>query len=348
MGKTITKKNIFDEESVRKKYFEISEKYELLAKNLKGALDLFLKESNINYLTVYYRIKAVNSFIKKIYRKSYYDNPFEQCEDICGLRIIYYYQSDIEKISKIIKREFEVLEFQDKLDYIGADQFGYRSFHFIVKIKKSWLGAPNYRGLENLKAEIQVCTVLMHAWDEIEHELEYRQDAHVPKQFKRKFSRISAKLEEADEQFEELRNQREKYKEDLIQNAKMEKGIFNKSLVLNLDNLQAFLDFHFPDRIRDMRDTRSLLDEMIKCKITMKDIIEYYEIIKDILPKIENEEKQTFPKFRNNDKLLWAQGGAMRTILDLCNDRYFQGRCQPDLPIPDNILKLITKWRKKL
>ncbi len=72
----------------------------------------------------------------KKYNEKKYNLPFEQIEDICGIRIICYYQSDITKICDIINTEFDVIESQDKEDLLESNEFGYRSFHFIVKLKK--------------------------------------------------------------------------------------------------------------------------------------------------------------------------------------------------------------------
>jgi putative GTP pyrophosphokinase len=191
---------------VSEEYSKVRNKYDTLGTNLAQALELFLKENDLKVLSVTYRVKDKESFVEKIDRKNY-EKPFDDIEDICGIRIICYYQSDVDKIAEIISKEFEVLENQDKEELLEADQFGYRSTHFIVKIKKEWLKAPNYRGLEDLKAEIQIRTVLMHAWAEIEHKLAYKKKSHIPDKFRRKLSRISAKLEEADEQFEELRKE---------------------------------------------------------------------------------------------------------------------------------------------
>jgi putative GTP pyrophosphokinase len=184
----------FNIAEISDQYSKAKHNYEKLGVNLVQALELFLKERDINVLSINYRVKDDLSFVEKIDRK-HYANPFDEIEDICGIRIICYYQSDVEKISEVLRQEFMVIENQDKETLLKADQFGYRSTHFIVKIKKEWNKAPNYRGLENLKAEIQIRTVLMHAWAEIEHKLVYKNANQVPSQFRRKLSRISAKLE---------------------------------------------------------------------------------------------------------------------------------------------------------
>lgn len=185
--------------------------YEKLGLNVQQALMTFLNERKIQYLSIQYRIKSIKSFLEKVERKSYVD-PLNDVEDICGIRIICYYQSDIKKIQEIILSEFLISENQNKEELLQATEFGYRSTHFIAQIKKDWTRAPNYRNLDTLKFEVQVRTVLMHSWAEIEHKLSYKSEMQIPKELRRKFSRISAKLEEADEQFEEIKDSIEERK----------------------------------------------------------------------------------------------------------------------------------------
>lgn len=312
--------------------------FERLGNNMQEALTTFLADAEINILAVTYRIKEVDSFIEKIERKNY-KNPIDEIEDILGLRIICYYQTDVDKIREIILNEFEIQESQDKEEILEEDQFGYRSYHLIGKIKKSWLSAPNYRGLENLKFEIQIRTVLMHAWAEIAHKLAYKQKIHIPSHLKRKLFRISAKLEEADEQFEDLKSESNKYKEAIIAELKKTKGQFDYNMKLNLDNLQAFLDFKFPDREKFIENTRSLLDEMILFKISFAMLLEYIDITEEYLDKIEKDSFSSVNIDLKNKK--WNQGGVIRTILDLCNEDYYNDR-KERLPIA--VAEIKQKW----
>ena len=217
---------------------------------------------------------------------------------------------------------------------LEADQFGYRSTHFIVKIKSEWLKAPNYRNLENLKAEIQIRTVLMHAWAEIEHKLAYKKKSHIPDIFRRKFSRLSAKLEEADKQFEKLRKEVASYKEDVVEIAKNESNEFS-DVELNLDSLQAFLDTIAPNRAKSVHQTSELLDELIEYNISLRELIETYERVKDYLPKMEKDDFGL-----RLGQVNYAQSGLIRTMLDLTNDEYFER----ELPVA--VRERVLKWRK--
>jgi hypothetical protein len=56
-----------------------------------------------------------------------------------------------------------------------------------------------------LKFEIQVRSILQHAWAEIEHDLGYKSKQSVPKQIRRRFSRVAGLLELADAEFAAIR-----------------------------------------------------------------------------------------------------------------------------------------------
>jgi len=296
--------------------------YEKLGSNVQQSLEIFLNEQDIPYLSIKNRVKELHSYLEKIERKGY-EKPIDDIEDICGIRIICYFQNDIEKIKDIILKEFDVTENQSKQELLNATEFGYRSTHFIAKIKDSWTSTPNYRGLNDLKFEIQVRTILMHSWAEIEHKLAYKSEVDIPKELRRKFSFISAVLEDADIKFEEIKDAIAKNKSQLIKEAKR-KQQFDENLELNLDNLQAFLDYAFEDRKSDIKETRSVLKEMLKYNISFKNLILNYFQYKDILKQIENE---TIKEIDNHDEdLLWHQAGAVRKLMELINDDFFNDR----------------------
>lgn len=320
------------------KFNSLISRYEKLGLNISQALSLLLEENDIPFLSINYRVKKHDSFMEKIERKSY-ENPFEDIEDICGIRIICYYQSDIEKIKTIVSKEFNTLNDENKEKTLEFDQFGYRSTHFIIKIKEDWLTTPNYRGLQDLKAELQVRTVLMHAWAEIEHKLAYKSETQIPNEYKRKFSRISAKLEEADEQFEEIKNKIEIRKTELIESAKKSKQFNYEDF--NLDTLQAFLDYAFPNRQKSIQETSILFNEILAEDVTFKELVEGFENYKNVLNNIEEEiNAYLYKKNKFNPNINWVQVGAARVILWLIEDYNSKD-------IKDNSINSIIKKYKK-
>lgn len=288
-------------EKLIKKYFYLFPKYTRLGENVKEVLKSRLEKSDISYVYADSRVKKLNQFTKKLERKKYKD-PFSQTEDLCGVRVVCFFQNDVERIGEIIKKEFKVINTVDKQKETDSTAFGYRSKHYIVKINKDWCKIPNYEGLEDLKVEIQVRTILMHAWAEIEHKLAYKKETHIPPQFRRKFSLLSAKLEEADEQFEALANLIHDNKYKIIEEAQKHKS-FDKNMSLNLDSLQAFLDYHFPHHMKNISQTRDLLDDILNQKISISDLAEYLDK-KDIKKLMSKKSKKGTQSDEVRDSLL--------------------------------------------
>jgi putative GTP pyrophosphokinase len=65
---------------------------------------------------------------------------------------------------------------------------------------------PEWSAYQGMRAELQVRTVLQHAWAAIDHKLAYKRESDVPKGLLRQLSRVSALLEVGDEQFEAVRS----------------------------------------------------------------------------------------------------------------------------------------------
>ncbi|KIZ27230.1 MULTISPECIES: GTP pyrophosphokinase [Bacillus cereus group] len=302
-----------------KEYDTHCEKYNDLGENIQSSLKILLKDAGISFLDVNYRIKGYNSFLDKIERKEY-PNPLEDNEDFCGMRIICYFPSDIEKIREVIKKEFIVHHFEDKSDK-EIDRFGYRSYHFIVSVKNEWLSVPSFRNLKGVKAEIQVRTILMHAWADIEHKLQYKKKEHIPKVIQRKFYQLSALFELADEQFEVLRNKKEEvYKSSLPEHSTE----FDTKQEMNVDTLQAFLDIHFAQRVKSEKLTAKLLDELLKYQISFDDL---ENMLKKFSPEEIDSLERELKSFLEEGKMNgWVQVGAIRFLLDITNDEYWNRR----------------------
>lgn len=338
----------FDREALEEEFNKRYENYQRMGEKLCTDLESSLKKAEIEFVSVFYRIKKFDAFRKKVERRGYRE-PFEECLDICGVRIIYYFYSDLYDIEKVIFDETEVVDTIDKSGIIETDRFGYRSFHYIVKLKDKWLKMPTFRELDGLKAEVQVMTVTMHSWAEIQRKLAYKKIEDIPNQFSRKFLRISSLFEMADDMFDEMRVERERYGEEIIIEAE-ERGRLDEKLPMNLDNLQAFLDFHFPQRKRELEGTSRFLDEIMNHGISMKFLVNSYDNVKDIIPKIEMELLDLYEQEYNIKEMQWWQEGAANAILELTHDSFWEMRKEEaKLSKFNNIrISIADKWRKKL
>jgi len=57
------------------------------------------------------------------------------------------------------------------------------------------------------RAEVQIRTATQHAWAAVDHRLTYKSNHEIPRELQRRFARLSAILELADDQFSQLRQE---------------------------------------------------------------------------------------------------------------------------------------------
>jgi ppGpp synthetase/RelA/SpoT-type nucleotidyltranferase len=157
------------------------------------------------------RPKSVSSFAEKIQRKKKYDNPIKQFTDLCGARIIVHTRSQVEKVCRIINDNFEIDidNCEDKEELLKPDEFGYISKHYIVSINQNSFIISKFKNVDftdfyDLKVEVQVRTMLQHAWADIQHDFAYKGDFALPREMVRGLNRLSAMLEEADKDFDRI------------------------------------------------------------------------------------------------------------------------------------------------
>jgi len=149
-------------------------------------------ENNAIRAQVTFRTKSIKSFEGKLHRfKSKFDYSaltpdelFSKISDFSGVRIAAYRQEDEAKIVESITQRFtgvdggEVeIDFKDKLDPSNASF--YRSTHCQVKLKEDEL-IGDMSNLGDATCEIQVCSMMAHVWNEIEHDIGYKPDGGGP------------------------------------------------------------------------------------------------------------------------------------------------------------------------
>lgn len=174
-----------------------------------------LAEHDINVNSISTRVKDKKSLEKKLLIKNKYTNIHE-ITDIVGLRIVTYFEDEVDVIADIISKEFEI-DIPNSVDkrIIEYDKFGYSSLHYVASLNSSRNNLSEYKACKNLKFEIQIRSILQHAWAEVEHDIGYKSKGQVPDILKRNFSRVAALLETADLEFTKLRIKLTKYEEEV-------------------------------------------------------------------------------------------------------------------------------------
>ena len=201
--------------AVLTQYDQQRKKYERFAREVEHQLRCILEEEGIVCNAITSRVKERDSLTQKIDVKSDKYKSLSEVTDIAGIRIITYYDSDVERAAKIVEREFCVDKENsiNKREALGPEKFGYCSVHYVVSMNEDRLKLPENRGYAGIKCEIQIRSVLQHAWAEIEHDLGYKSEIDIPKDIRRSFSRLAGLLEVADKEFQEIRDFLETYRE---------------------------------------------------------------------------------------------------------------------------------------
>jgi ppGpp synthetase/RelA/SpoT-type nucleotidyltranferase len=104
-----------------------------------------------------------------------------EIKDLAGCRVIFYTNGDVTRFtnSGVIDQNFEIIE--AKIHYPGraiADAAElYISNHYIVQLRPERVALPEYARFGGMRCEIQIQTILNHAWAEMAHDTIYKAPA---------------------------------------------------------------------------------------------------------------------------------------------------------------------------
>jgi putative GTP pyrophosphokinase len=200
-------------------YDKSQELHQEFMKEIERLVRELLAENKLKVLSVTCRFKSKKSLQDKLDRSPEKYNSLADVYDICGIRVITYFTDDVDKVAKLIEQEFDIDKEKsgNKQDLLDPDRFGYLSLHYIAKLPSSRLKLTECKRFTNCVFEIQIRSILQHAWAEIEHDLGYKSKVSIPTDARRRFARLAGLLELADEEFITVRDQIETYRSTLLE-----------------------------------------------------------------------------------------------------------------------------------
>ena len=192
-------------------YQQLRGLYGDFASSIESILKTCLDRSGVKIHSIESRAKSVESFARKAStladedsRRPKYPFPLTQITDMAAVRVITFMLSVLDDVDTVVRREFEIVEKLNKSQLLDDEgRLGYQSVHYIVSMKWGRRNMPEYERFKNLLAEIQVRTILQHAWAEIEHDIGYKAEASSIA-IKRRFLSLAGMLEVADREFEAI------------------------------------------------------------------------------------------------------------------------------------------------
>ncbi len=155
------------------------------------------------------RAKTLNSLREKLIEKQY-RRPDDDLTDLIGVRVITYYRDAVDPIADRLRQSFDInaAKSVDKRLSLDLREFGYRSVHLIARLRPDQMRMPGDGFLRDRWFEIQVRSLLEHAWAEIEHEVIYKSGIEFPNVVLRRFGALAGGMELFDNEFVTLREER--------------------------------------------------------------------------------------------------------------------------------------------
>jgi putative GTP pyrophosphokinase len=207
-------------ESAVTEFTKIRPRYVDFANTARDMISVILRGAQVRCQSIQARAKEIDEFGKKAAKplesdpaKPKYPNPLSDITDMAGVRVITFLPRTVEDVCDLIEKNFAVSEKVYKGEnLIDEGKIGYQSVHYLVKMNTSRTQLPEYESYKDLILEIQVRTILQHAWAEMQHDIQYKSTVEIPTLIKRRFIALAGLLDIADREFQTLHDEYEEKK----------------------------------------------------------------------------------------------------------------------------------------
>ena len=183
-----------------------------------------MAQSHIDLNAMEARIKREDSLAGKLRRKGSKYQSLRDITDILGVRLIAFYNEDVDRIAAITESLFDI-DWANSVDKRNMHQFS----------------DPEHPELNEIRFELQMRTALQHVWSAIQHDIGYKSEIETPMEYHRSLSRLAGMLELADNEFSRIRNSIADYRrrmQSLVQKGQLEE------VPLDGDTFSSYLALH--------------------------------------------------------------------------------------------------------
>lgn len=127
--------------------------------------------------------------------------------DLIGLRVVCFYEDEVDRVRQLVEAEFEVIGITDKTAQMEGTEasFGYKGLHLDLKLGAGRRGMKEYAAYADLPFELQIRTVIQDSWSVLDHKIKYKKS--IPNALKRRINTLAALFELADREFRAVRDE---------------------------------------------------------------------------------------------------------------------------------------------
>ncbi|KMK81529.1 MULTISPECIES: GTP pyrophosphokinase [Pectobacterium] len=186
---------------------------QLIVDSILSSLSKCLNVDLKSYLKIpaEHRVKEDGSLIDKaFYRNKAYQDPYNDIEDKVGVRFVVMLQSDAERVCEIIaqvadSQGWDAIQCRNYNEERNKSPmlFTYQSHHFIIRSREP-IVLNDITISENTPCEVQVRSLLQHAYAELTHDAIYKKKTIVEPEVTRTVAKTMAFIETADEFFQKV------------------------------------------------------------------------------------------------------------------------------------------------
>ena len=161
------------------------------------------------------RIKSAESMRQKLQRLAFpitAESAMKNVFDAAGVRLVCPFIQDIDRTAELI-RAIPGVQIQTEKDYIrNPKPNGYRSYHMILSMPLRFLGNSQ----KTVWLEVQLRTIAMDCWANIEHQLKYKQNIPDQALLVQELKRCADEIASTDLSLQTIRDLIEHHEEELI------------------------------------------------------------------------------------------------------------------------------------
>ncbi len=234
-----------------------------------------LAETGMVVDSVSSRIKTEESLEGKLNLKGDKYNTIYEITDLVGVRVVTYYNDDVDKVAALVEHTFKI-DRENSIDKRTArsyDSFGYMSLHFICRVPKELYFDPEKPEINNVPIELQMRTGLQNVWAMIMHDNGYKSDIEIPKDYFRRFSRLSGLLEIADAEFSSIRRELSEYRRKTL--ALIREKKFDE-IELDGETFQQYL------KLEPFKNLNEKIASINNAEIAKSDLMPYLPVLQDL------------------------------------------------------------------